>query len=264
MKLALNSELPRGVHTDLGGGPEFYMWCRAAEARARARRGSITRAWTLYEQGAHGDDPYPGALVLCQRLGVALEDLARLLAALESERPWEALRAARLDDLDAIYNRLAEDRQAARTAFRLPSAATLEEADFDAQQRDAVLAAAAAIGGRWHRHLVECAAGWALLRRLAKAMRHGSPLLPRPLVLDPPGAGALGAGLNDRFDRCPRAPTPRHAQSTPNMRWPTSETAHCASCARPALTASPSRASSLACTSRGSTPSRSGRCHAMR
>jgi hypothetical protein len=191
MKLALNSELPRGVHTDLGGGPEFYMWCRAAEARARARRGSITRAWTLYEQGAHGDDPYPGALVLCQRLGVALEDLARLLAALESERPWEALRAARLDDLDAIYNRLAEDRPAA----------TLEETDFDAQQRDAVLAAAAAIGGRWHRHLVECAAGWALLRRLAKAMRHGSPLLPRPLVLDPPGAGVLGAGLNDRFDR---------------------------------------------------------------
>jgi hypothetical protein len=173
--------------------------CRRGEGASR--RGAITRAWTLYEQAARSGDPYPGALVLCQRLGVALEDLARLLAALESERSWEALRAARLDDLDAIYERLVEDRHAAHGAFRLPTAATLEETDFDSQQREAVLAAADAIAGRWYRHLVECAAGWALLRRLAKAMRHGSPLLPRPLVLGPPGAGALGAGLTDRFER---------------------------------------------------------------
>jgi hypothetical protein len=201
MKLSLNSELPRGVYTDLGGGPEFFIWCRAAESRARARRGAITRAWTLYGQAARSGDPYPAALVLCQRLGVALEDLGRLLAALESDRPWEALRAARLDDLDATYQRLVEDRRAARAAFRLPSVATLRETDFDPRQREAVVAAANATAGRWHRHLVECAAGWALLRRLAKAMRHGSPLLPRPLVLGPPGAGALGAGLSDRSDR---------------------------------------------------------------
>jgi hypothetical protein len=70
-----------------------------------------------------------------------------------------------------------------------------------AQQSEAVLVVVAAVAERWHRHLVECAGGWALLRRLAKAMRHGSPLLPRPLVLGPPGAGALGAGLTDRFQR---------------------------------------------------------------
>lgn len=201
MKLGLHSELPRGVYSELGGGPEFYIWCRAAEARARERRGAITRGWALYERGAGSGDPYPGALVLCQRLGVALEDLARLLVALESEQPWETLRAARLDDLDATYERLRTDGNAARAAFRLPSAAALEGAGLDEQQSQAVLAAADAIAGRWHRHLAECAAAWALLRRLAKAMRHGSPLLPRPLVLEPPGAGALGAGLADRFDR---------------------------------------------------------------
>jgi hypothetical protein len=32
-------------------------------------------------------------------------------------------------------------------------------------------------------------------------MRHGSPLIPRELVVDPPGAGVLGEGLDDLFDR---------------------------------------------------------------
>jgi hypothetical protein len=40
-----------------------------------------------------------------------------------------------------------------------------------------------------------------LLRRIAKAMRHGAPLIPRELVVDPPGAGALGKGLDDVFAR---------------------------------------------------------------
>jgi hypothetical protein len=62
------------------------------------------------------------------------------------------------------------------------------------EQQEAILAAADTMAGRWHEHVVACAGAWALLRRLAKAMRHGSPLLPRELVLGPPGAGNLGAG----------------------------------------------------------------------
>src|ERR1019366_2527583 len=43
--------------------------------------------------------------------------------------------------------------------------------------------------------------GWALLRRRAEGVRHGSPLIPRGVVRSPPGAGALGAESGDLFDR---------------------------------------------------------------
>jgi hypothetical protein len=126
---------------------------------------------------------------------VALEDLARLLLALESDEPWGALRGARIQQLDGVYERLADDVEAARGVFQLPSPESLEASDLSSPAREAMLDASEAMARRWHQQLVGCASAWLLLRQLAKAMRHGSPLLPRELVEEPPGAGDLAAGV---------------------------------------------------------------------
>jgi hypothetical protein len=140
--------------------------------------------------------------VLAQRLGVALEDLARLLLAFESfgsSDPFAALRAGSLDRFDDVYSRLAGNPEALRSTIRLPHPEDTSE--LDAPLREAILEASDVLARRWHGHLERASAGWALLRRLAKAMRHGMPLLPRELVLGPPGAGSLGKGMTDVFDR---------------------------------------------------------------
>lgn len=90
-------------------------------------------------------------------------------------------------------------REALRAAVRLPSVD--DAADLEAPLREAMLEISEALTRRWIGHWEHCAAGWQLLRRLAKALRHGSPVLPRELVLGPPGTGALGEHLMDAFER---------------------------------------------------------------
>jgi hypothetical protein len=51
--------------------------------------------------------------------------------------------------------------------------------------------------GQWHR----AAAGWLLLHKIAKVMRHGCPAPSRELIVETPGAGSLGRGLRRPFDR---------------------------------------------------------------
>ena len=178
-------------------------YCLGGDVRAEHRRKSIDRAFAMHRRAvARGDDPYPSALVLCQRLGVALEDLGRLVLALENLETGDAfavLRGARLDDLDGVFERLLDDDAELRAAFRLPSPETTESLAPDL--REALLAATEALTRRWSNHWSAGANGWLLLRRIAKAMRHGAPLIPREIVVESPGAGVLGKGLQDAFTR---------------------------------------------------------------
>jgi hypothetical protein len=197
------SDLPRGAGAAIAGGVSFVAYCYGSEARAEQRRCAIARARALHRRAlSRQEDPYPTALVLGQRLSVALEDLARLLTAFEAlptDNAFDVLRSATIDELDAVYRRLAADPEAFRSAVGLPGPEDTE--DLDAELREAVLEASDALARRWLIHWGQANAGWQLLRRLGKAMRHGTPLVPREIVLGPPGGGVLGRGLEDRFER---------------------------------------------------------------
>jgi hypothetical protein len=168
--------LPRGADAEPGGGAAFVAYCAGGEPRAEARRKAILRAAASHRQTVRrADDSYPTALILCQRLSVALEDLARLVRALASlgeNDPFHILRDARLDDLDDVFERLADDPRSFRSAVRLP---TLEATDdLPAAQRDALLAASDALARRWHEQWRRCGAGWLLLRHVAYPRRSAS------------------------------------------------------------------------------------------
>lgn len=197
------SEAPHAVTGERGGGIAFYAYCLGGETRAAVRRDSIDRAHAAHRRALkQRDSGYPTALILSQRIGVAFEDLARFALAferLETGDPFERLRSARIDDFDDVFERLSNDAEALRVALRLPRPEDVTE--LAEPLREAVLAASDALTRRWHGHWRRTADGWHLMRRLAKGMRHGSPLIPREVVLEPPGAGALGADLADSFDR---------------------------------------------------------------
>lgn len=186
-----------------GGDAPFFAYCAGGEVRARQRRDAINRAHAEHQRRLRsGGDPYPTALVLGQRAGVAIEDVARLslaFSALGKSDPFDALRSAKGPLLDDVWARLASDPERFRTVFRLPSPE--DTIDVAEPLRSSLLELSDALAARWLRLWAEAAEGWQLLRRLAKGMRHGAPLLPRELVIGPPGAGALGQGLQDRFER---------------------------------------------------------------
>lgn len=197
------SGLPGASEQPYAGGPQFVAYCLGADVRARQRRDAITRAHSAHKRAMQrDDDPYPTALILCQRLGVPLEDLARLVLAFESVGEadlFTVLRSPGYDKLDYVFRRLQEDPAALRAAFTLPTAE--DAGELGDPLGSAVLAASNTLAARWLGQWERCVGGWDLLRRLAKALRHGSPLLPRELVLGPPGAGWLGDGIDDAFER---------------------------------------------------------------
>lgn len=194
--------LPEASEAPFAGGHAFVAYCLGAEARVKHRRNVIKRAQAAYRQAVtRGESEYATALIYAQRLGVALEDLGRLAIALEAigqSNAFDALRGARPRELDDVFVRL-RDEPALRRAFKLPTAEDV--AELDEELKEPVLAASAAQAKGWHEQWVLCSRGWPLLRLLAKGMRHGSPLVPRETVLTPPGAGALGHGSEDRFER---------------------------------------------------------------
>jgi hypothetical protein len=108
------------------------------------------------------------------------------------------LRGANYGDLDAVFERL-RDESSLRAALKLPRPADV--AELDEELREPILAASRLQASRWVTHWHSCAQGWPLLRRLAKGMRHGSPLIPRETVITPPGAGDLGRHAGDLFER---------------------------------------------------------------
>ena len=197
------SGLPGGADAPLAGGVAFVAYCLAGEARAGHRRQAVQRARARYQTELCGErDAYPAALIYAQRLGVALEDLGRLVIALKTlggSDAFEALRGATYRDLDALFSELRSEQEL-RSAFRLPAREEIEELPQE-ELRGPLLNASEILAARWARQWRVCAGGWPLLRRLAKGMRHGAPLIGREIVLSPPGAGALGAGIADRFER---------------------------------------------------------------
>jgi len=194
--------LPPASGEAFAGGPAFVAYCSGTETRVKHRREAIRRSQAAHRRATErGSDSYSTALIYVQRLGVALEDLGRLAIALEaigSRDPFDALRGARPPDLDSIFQRLREE-QALRMALKLPTAA--DAAELPEELRDPLMAASSVLASRWVTRWSSCAHGWPLLRLLAKGMRHGSPLVPRDIVVTPPGAGALGADAVDIFDR---------------------------------------------------------------
>jgi hypothetical protein len=194
--------IPGAIEAPLAGGPRFVAYCMTADARARHRRNSIKRAGNALRRADKAErDPYPVALFYAQRMGVALEDLGRLAIGLEAigqRDAFDAFRLASLDDIDAVFDRL-RNEATLRRAFRVATASDITDLPNDLQPP--LLAASDVLARRWCRQWRSCAAGWPLLRRIAKGARHGPPLLSRELVVDPPGAGALGKGTPDRFDR---------------------------------------------------------------
>lgn len=196
--------LPGYANEPFAGGARFVAYCLGASARGWCRREAVARSWAAHRRAiASGGDPYPTALIVAQRLGVALEDLARIAIAggtLHSgQDAFNALRQASLDDMTQIFSALARDPERLRDALRLPAPETTH--DLRADQREALLEVAEIIAARWHGQWISAASSWLLLLKLAKAMRHGSPLIPREIVIEPPGAGVLGDGLDDVFDR---------------------------------------------------------------
>lgn len=185
------SNMP-GAEAPVAGGPAFVSYCLGADVRARLRRDAISRAWAAHRQveRTSSSDVYPTALLVCQVAGVALQDLARLALAFEAlptNDPFRAMRHADLGVLGETYERLADDLVAFRRMLRLP-----DGSDHDAAP--ALVALADSITSKHHRQWCGAVDGWHLLSRLSKAMRHGTPLLPRHLVVDAPGAGVLGEG----------------------------------------------------------------------
>ena len=201
MAASPSSERPPGRVLRLSKLAPFVAYCIGGEVRAATRRNAIKRAATAYRKGV-ADDPYPPALILYQRLGLALEDLGRLALALRAEDgadPFNVLREARLDDIDIIYGELAADPERLRAGFHLPTPGGIE--DLDKEVREAALELSDALARRWHKQWTTCAGSWMLLRQVAKRMRHGAPLIPRELVVDPPGSGMLGREANDDCER---------------------------------------------------------------
>jgi hypothetical protein len=134
-------------------------------------------------------------------MGIALEDLGRLAIGLETAGAGDsfaAFRGARLDEIGGAFVRLRQEA-ALRESLKLPTEETVKDLPQDFQA--ALLAASSILGARWARQWRSCASGWPLLQRIAKGARHGSPLVKREVVLSPPGAGALGAGVEDVYER---------------------------------------------------------------
>src|SRR4051794_195417 len=107
------SGLPASSDQPWAGGTPFVAYCLAGEARARQRRSAIERAHIAHKRTKmRGEDAYPTALILCQRLGVALEDVGRLVLAFErlgSADGFATLRDVRIKALDDVFVRLAVD-----------------------------------------------------------------------------------------------------------------------------------------------------------
>ena len=196
--------LPGYVDEPFAGGARFFAYCSGAAARAWCRREAVGRAWAAHRRAvARREDPYPTALVVAQRLGVALEDLARITIAIgtlhSGQDAFDALRQASINDMTETFSALARDPERLREALRLPAPETTKDLPDD--QRDALIEAAEIIATRWQGQWEHAASGWLLLLKLAKAMRHGAPLISREVVVESPGAGVLGEGLADRFGR---------------------------------------------------------------
>lgn len=187
-----------GMGASGSGGPEFLIYCHGGTRRASLRRSSINRALALYRRASTGGgDAYPEALLVLQRVGLAISDLTRLLAglraAVQGDDAFHALRQTAAPARTQLLDELVSDPAARKAVLGLapPTASTTCPRELV----EAITAAYAAADRQWLDHLTEAQITWRKVAAVSKACRHGLPILPKPLVEAPPGAGALSQGI---------------------------------------------------------------------
>jgi hypothetical protein len=178
------------------GGWELYTHLRAAGSRVKARREAIDRAARLYD-AALGDDGSSDnerngrGLIVLQRTLLALEDLGGLLHAFAGPDPWDRLRSATYDQMDAAFHAGGADPDEAIVRLGLASRKMLEEEGLSGEQIEAVWRMREFTAERWRRGLKTAATRWLTQRVVAKATMHGFPIISGPHVVGPPAAGEL-------------------------------------------------------------------------
>lgn len=178
------------------GGWELYTHLRSAASRVKARREAIDRAARLYDaavsdDGVSDNERNGRGLIVLQRTLLALEDLGGLLHAFGGSDPWDRLRNATYDELDAAYQAASADPDETITRLGLGSREMLEQEGLTREQIEAVWRMREITAERWRRGLQTAATRWHAQRVVAKATMHGFPIISGPHVLGPPAAGEL-------------------------------------------------------------------------
>jgi hypothetical protein len=178
------------------GGWELYTHLRAAPSRVRARREAIDRAARLYEralqdEGASDAERNGRGLIVLQRTLLALEDLGGLLHAFAGPQPWERLRSAMYDEIDAAFEAAAADPDQVIARLGLADREMLTAEGLTEEQTEATWRLREITARRWRGGLRTSAARWLSQRVVAKATMHGFPIVSGPHVVGPPAAGEL-------------------------------------------------------------------------
>lgn len=199
MQMALRARHHDNDYVEAHGGWPFYSYLRTASSRAEFRAGAVERSWTAYRQAASGSTLSAElgglGLIVLQRALLGAEDLGRLLYAVASEDPWIALRRAKIDALSETFTAAAEDGESFLRRLGLIELATLTDLDLPNAAHAAALRLRAMTAREWSTQLVRSAGLWLTHWPLARATMHGFPIIAGELIVEPPGAGELGDGL---------------------------------------------------------------------
>jgi|GEM_PF-2401297 len=179
------------------GGFLLLTYMRGVHGRADFRRDALDRALTAHAERT-GTDACAAGLVVLQRALLCAEDLGRLLHAVAGPEPWARLRSANLGEIDEAFVTATRDGgQFRHRAFCLPARAQIEDEGWDPADQGALQQLCALVDGRRARMLATTARLWLRHSRVAKATMHGLPVIAGKHVIEPPGAGAIGAGIAD-------------------------------------------------------------------
>jgi hypothetical protein len=190
------------AYVDRRGGIDLLVYLRGYPARVQYRRQAIDRALRAFDTAARDCvcDPEVGGLglLVLQRALLAAEDLGRLLHALDGPESWDRLRAGRIPDISAAYERARRDPAIViGECFRLATLEQLDAEDLREEQRLAGRELRARVFARWSHMLSTAATLWFTGSGVAKATMHAFPILAGEHVFKRPGAGVLGAGLRN-------------------------------------------------------------------
>ncbi len=183
------------------GGHELLSHFLGAKARTKYRREAIDRALRLYEKAFEEESDSPrltglGLLVL-QRALLPVEDLGRLIYALQGDQPWRRLLEAKIPDIDAALTRASSDPDdAVQKAFGLATVDRIREQVANDLAAEGLIRLRELATRRWTDALRRATGLWLGRQRLAKATMHGFPLVAGAYVIGPPPAGEMADGVN--------------------------------------------------------------------
>lgn len=185
------------AYVERRGGLLLLTYMRGAPGRADYRGEALDRALAAFDERT-ATEACAAGLVVLQRALLCAEDLGRLLHALGGPEPWARLRAASLADIDEAFASVtADDGQVRQTAFCLPTRAQVKAEGWDSADQAAFLRLCSLVDARRTRMLASVAGLWSRHSRVAKATMHGLPVLAGEHMIEPPGAGRIGAEVVD-------------------------------------------------------------------